>query len=290
MRILITGGTGFVGKNIINNLQYKKYEIFLVQRNKKKIKKTKNFISCDLREKKKLFSVINKIKPHTIIHLAWFGIPNFNKANCQENLKISKNLIDAAVKNQFCKKLIITGTCKEYESHYGSCKESIKIKPKSELAKTKFEIFKYMKKKLDKNNKVDWYWLRIFYIYGFFQRSESLIPYCLKNIKNKKKIILKNEIHCNDYINIKFLSRAFKNMINKKIKSGIYNFGSGKLKSNSEIRNICLKVYKRKELKVEKNNRLKFIFANMIKFKKNFGWKPKENIFLEIKKLKTYYG
>tara|TARA_B100000674_G_C37480535_1_gene751231 strand:+ start:369 stop:479 length:111 start_codon:yes stop_codon:yes gene_type:complete len=36
MRILITGGTGFVGKNIINNLQYKKYEIFLVQRNKKK--------------------------------------------------------------------------------------------------------------------------------------------------------------------------------------------------------------------------------------------------------------
>ena len=38
MKILITGGTGFVGRNIIKNLQKQKYKIFLIQR-KKNIKK-----------------------------------------------------------------------------------------------------------------------------------------------------------------------------------------------------------------------------------------------------------
>ena len=39
MKILITGGTGFVGRNIIKNFQRKKYKIFLIQRKKKYKKK-----------------------------------------------------------------------------------------------------------------------------------------------------------------------------------------------------------------------------------------------------------
>ena len=38
MKILITGGTGFVGRNIIKNFQSKKYKIFLIQRKKYKKK------------------------------------------------------------------------------------------------------------------------------------------------------------------------------------------------------------------------------------------------------------
>ena len=56
---------------------------------------------------------MNTINPNIVIHLAWYGIPNFNKANCEKNFKISKNLIDATLQNKNCEKLIITGTCKE---------------------------------------------------------------------------------------------------------------------------------------------------------------------------------
>ena len=122
----------------------------------------------------------------------------------------------------------------------------MRLNPKSKFSKIQIKIFEYMKKKIKNNRKIDWYWFRIFYVYGFFQRSDSLIPYLLKNIKNKKKIILKNQNYSNDYVNIKFLSKAFKNIINNKIKKGIYNFGSGTIKSNFDIRNICLKIYKRK--------------------------------------------
>ena len=120
-----------------------------------------------------------------------------------------------------------------------------------------------------------------------FSKTDSLIPYLLKNIK--KKNYLNNENHSNDYVNIKFLSKAFKNIINNKIKKGIYNFGSGTIKSNFDIRNICLKIYKRKQFKNNNEDKSKkYIFASMEKFKKNFGWVPKENIYREIKKLKNF--
>ena len=83
MKILITGGTGFVGRNIIKNLQSKKYKIFLIQRKKYK-KKIDNSINCDLKNRSKLINIMNTINPNIVIHLAWYGIPNFNKANCEK--------------------------------------------------------------------------------------------------------------------------------------------------------------------------------------------------------------
>ena len=133
MKILITGGTGFVGRNIIKNFQRKKYKIFLIQRKKKYNKKIDNSINCDLKNRSKLIHIMNTIKPNIVIHLAWYGIPNFNKANCEKNFKISKNLIDATLQNQNCEKLIITGTCKEYEGYYGACKEGMRLNPKSKV-------------------------------------------------------------------------------------------------------------------------------------------------------------
>ena len=58
MKILLTGGTGFIGKNFISkNYKNKKYQIFSIQRSKKNRSKNINNISCDLSNKKKLISM-----------------------------------------------------------------------------------------------------------------------------------------------------------------------------------------------------------------------------------------
>ena len=284
MKILLTGGTGFIGKNFISkNYKNKKYQIFSIQRSKKNRSKNINNISCDLSNKKKLISIINDINPSFVIHFAWQGIPNFNKSNCKKNLKISKNLIDAALQNKSCKKIIITGTCKEYEGINGYCRENMRLKPQSDFAKTKARILEYLKVKTHNNQKIDWYWIRIFYIYGLHQRAMSLIPYCIKKIKNNKNFELNNYDQANDYINIKFLLKTINSIANKKIKKGVYNLGSGEVKTNFEIKNICLKVFGKKEIKENLNKKQLYIKACMKKFYKNFGWKPKENIYRELK-------
>ena len=82
MRILITGGTGFIGKHLLSKLENTKYKILVCSRklykNKSNIKYTKQDIG------KKLNHTIRNFKPEILIHLAWQGIPDFSLNNCLE--------------------------------------------------------------------------------------------------------------------------------------------------------------------------------------------------------------
>ena len=68
MRILITGGTGFIGKHLLSKLENTKYKILVCSRklykNKSNIKYTKQDIG------RKLNHTIKNFKP-ILIHLAW---------------------------------------------------------------------------------------------------------------------------------------------------------------------------------------------------------------------------
>jgi len=69
-KILITGGSGFVGTNFISKLSTDKYEIFSLDINdpKKTIEKI-NYINMDIRSKD-IQGLLKKINPEIIVHLA----------------------------------------------------------------------------------------------------------------------------------------------------------------------------------------------------------------------------
>ena len=77
-KILITGVTGFKGawlSILLNTLKAKVYGIGLYKTdhylfNNSSLKKKINFYELDIRNKKKLYNLLNKIKPHFIFHLA----------------------------------------------------------------------------------------------------------------------------------------------------------------------------------------------------------------------------
>ena len=67
MDILITGSTGFLGKEV--KLAVKKYNHKLLFIGNKKIK-NKNYIYCDLKKLKELNSILKDINPDIVINLA----------------------------------------------------------------------------------------------------------------------------------------------------------------------------------------------------------------------------
>ena len=64
MRILITGATGFIGKNLCISLFKKNYKILAISREKIKSKKNITFIKSSLKLNKKNFNIIEKFKPN----------------------------------------------------------------------------------------------------------------------------------------------------------------------------------------------------------------------------------
>jgi len=143
-----------------------------------------------------------------------------------------------------------------------------------------------MCKKLNK----DLIWFRIFYAYGHGQRKDSLVPNLIHSFINGKGPDINNPLNANDFIHISDIALAFRCAVNKKIKSGIYNLGSGK---STRVIDICKTIGKIINKKIcisnaiKKTNRdygktLNF-WANINKTQKTLSWKPTISIKKGIK-------
>lgn len=108
MTTLITGGTGFVGRNLTNRF----------------VKDNRNFVSVgskdyDLRKQQHVEYLLSDHKPQTIVHLAaavgGIGANQKNPAKFMfDNLAMGMNLIDGAFRHGSCRKFIMLGTVCSY--------------------------------------------------------------------------------------------------------------------------------------------------------------------------------
>lgn len=70
-KILITGGSGFIGTNLIESLQKTDFEILSIDMTEPKIEGHKSIWKClDIREKEALVKAIDVFQPDYVIHLA----------------------------------------------------------------------------------------------------------------------------------------------------------------------------------------------------------------------------
>ena len=124
MRILITGGSGFIGKNLIQYLLINSdHEIYMLSNSKKIIIEDKKIIFKRYPDKNEdLDKLINAISPNVLIHLAWIGIPDYGIENCIRSANLSINICKSALKAGV-NKIIVSGSCWEYDDPKGGINE-----------------------------------------------------------------------------------------------------------------------------------------------------------------------
>jgi len=229
MKILISGGSGFIGKNLVNHLIEKNYDIMLVGRNLDFINNsnTKKTV-IDLSNPNFNYEEIINYNPNVFLHLAWEGLPDHSEEISKRNYYSSMRIIKTLIGSTNCSKIISTGSCWEYNdgNMIGECREDVKINPKTPFSIYKNKIFKEVFDITQKKN-ITFNWLRLFYVYGYGQKKTSIIPMLIDSIKNKKELNINYPSNINDYINVKDVSKIIESFISEDITSGIYNLGSG---------------------------------------------------------------
>ena len=308
--ILVTGGAGYIGSHIVEQLDKKKNKVViydnLVTGYRRLINKKAKFIKGDIKNFKLLSKIIRDNKINSIIHLAAYlnivESEKYKKRYYKNNVGGTLTLIKAC-KNNNVENIIFSSSCAVYGDAKGLVKETKKPKPKSYYAFTKYkseEIIKKYSKKINYNFGI----LRYFNVAGASNsgkigeiekshghliknlaiesiKSKPIINIYGKNYKTKDGTCVRDYIHVSDLADIHI--SALKK-INNSQKSIIINCGYGKGYSVKEIVDIFKRIKKNTLIKYKKKRHgdVSKVCADISKLKKILKWKPKYNNIQKI--------
>jgi UDP-glucose 4-epimerase len=303
--ILVTGGAGYIGSHIVEQLIKNKEKVIildnLVTGYKKLINKKAKFIKADIKNKSKITKIIKDYNISSIIHLAAYlnvsEAEKNKKKYYQNNITGTKNLLEAS-KNTNVKNIIFSSSCSIYGNVKGSVDEKRKPNPQGYYGFTKYKGEELVKK-LSVKYKFKYGILRYFNVAGASSSGkigeiEKSHGHLIKNIaieslkknpqikifgsdyKTKDGTCIRDYVHVSDLadIHIKGLKYLKDNQ-----KSFILNCGYGKGYSVQQIVNIFKKIKKNVEVQYQKRRPgdITQVYANSKKFKKILMWRPKYN-------------
>ena len=224
--ILITGGAGFIGKELTKILLKKNYRIHVLDN----LIFKQSFIhyskitnhKIDIREKIKLIKLVKKIKPKIVVHLAAIhSIPVCEKERQSAqltNILGTENLLQA-LEGIKLEKFILASTGGVYNWNSKILSEKLSpLNPKDNYTVTKYvnekQLYFWSEKTSNKYVVV-----RIFNAIGPNDPNGHLIPDILSQLDRKKKvnkINLGNVKPKRDYIDVVDVAKSISNIIELK--------------------------------------------------------------------------
>lgn len=308
--ILITGGSGFIGTNLVNHLN-KNYSISNIDKISKcstsekfkKINKRRYFFyNFNLQNKKKLSWLLTKKNFNVIIHLASESHVDRSIDSpytfIKENIMSTASLYETIQRLRKEKKIdnpniIHVSTDEVFGSlRKGSAKEINVFNPTSPYAASKCAA-EHIANSFAKTFGLNVSIIRLCNNYGPFQFTEKFIPTCILNLIHNKPIpIYGNGKNIREWMYVDDTCIAIEKLINEFKKNHNFNIGSNKRVSNIEIANIISSVMK-KSIKVKyvidrPSHDVRYSL-NSEKFRKFFFWKPRYTLIDGIKNTVKWY-
>ncbi len=300
MRVLVTGGAGFIGKYLVKSLLKKGDSVTIFDNFSNSTKNSISFlvetgskvIEGDIT---KIQDLQNAIKDHDIvIHLAAKISVLESISNPSETFRINvdgTNNVLAACKDNHVKKIIIASSAAVYGESSPDVKltEKSVMNPISPYGESKMQMEQNIKQFASKHG-IDYVVLRFFNIYGIGQSSEyaGVITKFIKRIIEKEPLeIFGNGLQTRDFVSINDIVSAIHNAISYD-KSGAFNIASGKIITIKDLAKMMILLSGKKlEIKFldEKKGDIKYSQADISLAKNNLNHTPKIELKEGIKKL-----
>ena len=235
MKILITGITGFIGQNLLPKMGTRDQIFVVCLKPVTGLPDNVFVIEADLNEPESLFDRLKIIRPDVCVHLAWEGIPDYGYEVSVKNLKNSANFFRFLIKECGCRKIVSTGSCWEYGKSFGLCTETDPVGAGSYFVWAKRALCD-LGLSLAREEKIDFIWLRLFYIYGPGQRDAALIPTLVRALRKDQCPQIRTPLDANDFVHVDDVAQAITKSVFSEVPSGIYNVGSG---VSSPVWRVC---------------------------------------------------
>lgn len=279
-KILVTGASGFIGKNILNELQ-NDYKITSLIRKKNINKPHKNISYLYFKDLNHLNILLKKEKFDTVIHCAThYKKKHANidiKKMIDANIYLGNIILENHKSIKFTKFINFTTVWENFNG--------FKNNPANLYACYKLSfsnIIKFYQKQLPK---VNFYNLYLSETFGLNDKRKKILSTIKKNYKkNSPTTIVSKNLSIN-IINIKDIVLAIKIILTKKIKKGSYALVNNKQTSVHQLINEFNKLNKKKIKSIWISS--KIIKEKMFNYKKVPGWFPQNSSIKDLIKYIT---
>ena len=315
-KIVVTGGSGFIGSNLVNFLIKKNYFVINIDKltyssnkyNQSLLPKKKyKFFKFDINNKNKLKNVIKKYKPECIFNLAAethvdrsIDSPiSFIHSNILGVFNILEVIKENNKKNKKIKLVHIST-----DEVYGDIKtkksnEKFSYNPSSPYSATKAGADHLIKS-----------YVRTYNLpavisnccnnYGPYQFPEKLIPKMITNILSNKPLpIYARGLNSREWIFVDDHCEALYQIFKKGKIGESYNVGSNINLKNINLVKDLLKIFKKKGFKLGKKVKIKFVkdrpghdfrySLNSTKIRKKLKWKSRTSIIKGLNSTVDWY-
>ena len=294
-KILILGGTGFIGYHLAKEALRRGFQVSSLSKNtpiKKRYLKRVKYIIADISNKN---SINKKIKENFqyVVNLAGY-VDHSNKIKTYKSHYLGcKNISNFFLKDKI-ERFIQVGSSMEYGLVESPQKENFKCEPKSVYGRAKFLSSQYLLN-LYKKKKFPVTIVRLYQVYGPYQDLNRFIPVVINSCKSNIDFRCSHGRQFRDFLYINDLIDAiFLILENPKAKGEIFNIGFGKpLKIKNIIQRI-LSYYKSGnpqfgKIKLREEEQMK-IYPDISKARRILNWKPKINFLKGLAKTIQYYN
>ena len=276
-KVIITGGNGFIGSNLVNFLLKRKFFIINIDKNSysrksfllKNIKsKYYRFYKLDINSEK-IFKIMVKYKPAAIFNLA-------AETHVDRSIDSPKEFINSNIVGTFNILEQIKNYKKKYKKKirlihistdevYGDLKKGFRSNEKSPYQPSS----PYSASKASADHLVKAY-TRTFNIdavisnccnnFGPGQFPEKLIPTLIFNILNNKPLpIYGKGINSREWIYVEDHCKGLLNIYKKGKTGESYNIGTGTNFNNLNLTKLLLKIVKETKIEIGKKVKIKFV-------------------------------
>ena len=226
MKVFLTGATGFIGAYVLRELRSQGHDLLCLKR------PTSNLSSLGTAAEQVHWAntdedwqtIFRNFHPEAVINLAWDGVSSADRVIWQKqvaNINFQQELLNLSAKCGV-RKFIGIGSQSEYGDFEGVIDESFPVNPKTAYAAVKLACLDLLRCFCE-INQIEWYWFRLFPLFGPGESDRWLIPSLIKAMCTKDSMDLTPGEQLLPYLYVGECAKAIVSPLQTGDKSGIYN-------------------------------------------------------------------
>ena len=278
-RVLLTGAGGFIGRNALTALRESGFEVHALSRANREDEHGVQWHEGDLLEPDGAEILLSEVRPTHLLHMSWYTEPGlyWNSPENFQWVRASLSLLQAFAA-QGGRRVVMAGTCAEYDWHHGWCSEAVTpLSPTTIYGACKHAL-QGMFAAYSRHYGLSSAWGRIFFLYGPHEHPSRLVSSVIRALLQGQTADCSSGDQIRDFLHVSDVAAAFVALLDSDVQ-GPVNIASGEAVA---IKDVVRKIGEKlgalellklgaRETSVEEPP---VLLADVQRLNREVGWRP----------------